>query len=227
MLRFEGRVELQQVQLLSHQFKIASRVELFIGSPSAGAPVPSTGYDGVHFSRLGHFSLDINERSNFQARELKTVYVPQGTQGTHLRLVLHKCHVNEHNLYNQVGVLAVRAVGGPGAIAGMASPARNELAPAPTAAPVVGHPRRARRRRRRRPRPVVDAARRAARRRVRRDARRARAGKRRAVANEAYDEAKRLKERMAELRTLGAELPRWSARRCSPSPEKTRQGRRN
>ena len=89
VLRFEGRVELQQVQLLSHQFKIASRVELFIGSPSAGAPVPSTGYDGVHFSRLGHFSLDINERSNFQARELKTVYVPQGTQGTHLRLVLH------------------------------------------------------------------------------------------------------------------------------------------
>ena len=72
VLRFEGRVELQQVQLLSHQFKIASRVELFIGSPSAGAPVPSTGYDGVHFSRLGHFSLDINERSNFQARELKT-----------------------------------------------------------------------------------------------------------------------------------------------------------
>ena len=37
-----------------------------------------------------------------QARELKTVYVPQATEGLYLRLVLHKCHVNEYNLYNQV-----------------------------------------------------------------------------------------------------------------------------
>ena len=32
------------------------------------------------------------------------------------KLLLHRCHVNEHNLYNQIGLLAVRAIGtGPGA----------------------------------------------------------------------------------------------------------------
>ena len=111
VLQFPDRVMLQQVQVLSHQFKIASRVEIFIGDMPPGVPSPHRGSVGVEYVRLGHFSLDSNERSGFQARELKTVYVPQGTQGTHLRLVLHKCHVNEHNLYNQVGVLAVRAVG--------------------------------------------------------------------------------------------------------------------
>ena len=98
ILQFQGRVSVQQVQLLSHQFKIASQVELFIGSMPPGVPVPAVGATGATFTRLGHFSLDPNERSKFQARELKTVYVPQATEGTFLRLLLHKCHVNEHNL---------------------------------------------------------------------------------------------------------------------------------
>ena len=45
--------------------------------------------------------------------------------------------------------------------------------------------------------------------------------KRRAVANEAYDEAKRLKERMADSARWAPSSPRWSARRCSPSPART------
>eukprot|EP00965_Chrysotila_dentata_P055832 1851527-Pleurochrysis_carterae.AAC.1 len=87
-----------QVQLLSHQYKIASRVELFIGRLPQGAAMPPSGAPNVVFERLGHFSLDVNERSNWQARELKTVYVPQASEGHFLKLLLHKCHVNEHNL---------------------------------------------------------------------------------------------------------------------------------
>ena len=103
---------MQQVQLLSHQFKIATRIELFVGSLAEGqAEPPASGFEGIQFSRLGHFSLDCNERSKFQARELKTVYVPRRADGLYLRLLLHKCHVNEHNLYSQLGLLAVRVIG--------------------------------------------------------------------------------------------------------------------
>ena len=66
VVRFQGKVVLQQVQVLSHQFKIPSRVELYIGSPPPGTPPPASGCAGVNFSRLGHFSLDSNERSTFQ-----------------------------------------------------------------------------------------------------------------------------------------------------------------
>lgn len=54
-------------------------------------------------------SLDSNERSQFQARELKSVYVDSVT--LLLKLVFHKCHVNKFNLYNQVGLIAVNCMG--------------------------------------------------------------------------------------------------------------------
>ena len=96
-----------QVQILSHEYKIPQKLELYTGVPPDGEPwLP----ENCVMKRLGHLNFDSNERSGHQARELKTVYVPQGTQGTHLRLVLHKCHVNEHNLHNQVGLLAVGEV---------------------------------------------------------------------------------------------------------------------
>ena len=37
--------------------------------------------------------------------------MPRASEGRFLKLLLHKCHINEHNLYNQVGLLAVRAIG--------------------------------------------------------------------------------------------------------------------
>ena len=94
VLRFSSRVTLQQVQLLSHQFKIAQRVELFIGAPADGAPLPASGDVGIHYHKLGHFSLNSNERSSYQARELKTVYVPEASEGEFLKLLLHKSHVH-------------------------------------------------------------------------------------------------------------------------------------
>jgi centrosomal protein CEP104 len=144
VLQFQGRVSVQQVQLLSHQFKIASQVELFIGTLPHGVEPPANGTEGASFVRLGHFSLDSNERSKYQARELKTVYVPQATEGHYLRLVLHKCHVNEHNLHNQVGLLAIRVIGsGPGSV-GSIDATRAEplssLAVAPP--PALGEPER-------------------------------------------------------------------------------------
>jgi centrosomal protein CEP104 len=63
----------------------------------------------VKFNRLGYLSLESNEKSGFQARELKSVYVDAFS--LLLKIVLHKCHVNKFNLYNQVGVIAVNCMG--------------------------------------------------------------------------------------------------------------------
>ena len=52
----------------------------------------------IEFKKLGFLSLDSNERSNFQARELKSVYVDQVT--LLLKIVFNKCFVNKYNLYN-------------------------------------------------------------------------------------------------------------------------------
>ena len=62
-----GEARFTQVQILSHQSKIASKIEIYIGSGSS--------YQSAQFKRLGYLSLDNNERSQYQARELKTVYI--------------------------------------------------------------------------------------------------------------------------------------------------------
>ncbi len=64
--------------------QIASKVEVFVSSAAADAgPAPSSS-----FKRLGYLSFDSNERSNHQARELKSVHV--NVPATLIRLVIHK-----------------------------------------------------------------------------------------------------------------------------------------
>ena len=58
----DGYVNLSQVQLLSHQSKISTRIELYMGTGPE--------YMKCQFTRLGYLSLDSNERSAFKAREM-------------------------------------------------------------------------------------------------------------------------------------------------------------
>ena len=53
--------------------------------------------------------MDPNERSGFQARELKSVYVD--SLAVILKLILHKCHLNNFNVFNQIGLVAVNCIG--------------------------------------------------------------------------------------------------------------------
>ena len=102
ILSFKGnKVRVQQVQFLSHQSKIATKLELYVGKADS---LPE-----CSFKRLGYMSLDNNERSGHRARELKSVYVD--SQCTFLKVRLHKCYINKYNLYNQVGLIAINVLG--------------------------------------------------------------------------------------------------------------------
>ena len=50
--------------------------------------------------RLGSLTFDSNERSKYQARELKSVHVDEAAQL--LRVVLHRPHPNQFNVHKQV-----------------------------------------------------------------------------------------------------------------------------
>lgn len=118
----DGDASITQIQVLSHQLKIASKIEIYVGQGSS--------YSSANFKRLGYLSLDSNERSNFQARELKTVFIDHA--GRYLKLLVNENHPNKLNVCNQVGIVAISllgidgetalanaaASGGPSAIAG-------------------------------------------------------------------------------------------------------------
>ena len=61
------------------------------------------------FKKLGHFSLDDNMKTNYSARELKTVYVECSCQFLMIRFL--KNHPNQANKFNQVGLVSLRTEG--------------------------------------------------------------------------------------------------------------------
>ena len=64
----------------------------------------------LHFvlSLLYHsyVALSDNEKTSYKARELKSVHVD--AVGIFVKFVVHKNHINKHNLYNQVAKKALR-----------------------------------------------------------------------------------------------------------------------
>jgi len=95
-----------QVQILSHEYKIPQKLELYTGVPPEGEPwLP----ENCVMKRLGHLNFDANERSGHQARELKSVHI--NARALLVRLVVHQNHANGLNKKNQVGIIALSLVG--------------------------------------------------------------------------------------------------------------------
>lgn len=101
--QLQSESKVLQIQVLSHQYMISSKIEIYMGAGSS--------YETAHFRRLGYLSLDSNEKSNYQARELKTVFIEH--VGSFLKLVVNQNHPNRMNIYSQVGIVALSLQGTP------------------------------------------------------------------------------------------------------------------
>jgi len=106
--QFLTPVRLKQLQFLSHESKIASKLELFTAIADTKSPFPS---NDLQFKRLGYLSLDQNDKSGYQLRELKTVYIDAPC--VYLRVLFEKCHSNKFNFFHQVALIAMAAFGEP------------------------------------------------------------------------------------------------------------------
>ena len=99
IIQFNKKIVLKKVQILSHQYLIASKIEFYIGD-SQEVNENELSYESAKYTRLGYVELSSNERTDLKARELKSVHVD--AEGSFLKLVLHKNFLNRLNLYNQV-----------------------------------------------------------------------------------------------------------------------------
>ncbi|XP_061197353.1 centrosomal protein of 104 kDa-like isoform X1 [Saccostrea echinata] len=106
VLQLEHRSRLRKIQILSHQYLIATKIEFFVGD----VPDEQTqDLENARYTRLGYVSLSDNEKTGYKARELKSVHVD--AIGLFLKLNIHKNHINKYNLYNQVGIIAINVIG--------------------------------------------------------------------------------------------------------------------
>lgn len=189
VIAMEEPVHIQQIQILSHEYKIATKVEVHVGTPSAGDPEARR----CNFRRLGYLSFDSNRRSNFQARELKSVML--NTVAQVVKLVPHRCHVNSLNIYNQVGIIALNIVGekvpASGAAGFGAHAPRHAAAVVPTTADITLDLQ-------------VDRL-------TAEKIRKLEIDKRTAVTDERYDDAKFYKDQIDKLRMLGKKIAELEA----------------
>ncbi|NWS00995.1 CE104 protein, partial [Motacilla alba] len=123
-LQLVERCRIRKLQLLAHQYMIASKIEFYI---SESLPEYFAPYQSERFQRLGYVPLSDNEKTDFRARELKSVYMD--AVGQYLKLIFHKNYVNKYNLYGQVALVAVNIIGDPAdyGIDSISSPSREKL----------------------------------------------------------------------------------------------------
>lgn len=99
LIELPNFIRVKQIQFLSHHYKITSKIEILI----------LTQKNTKKFKKIGYLSLDSNEKSNFQARELKSVYVDY--ECIKIKIILHRCYVNQLNTFCQVGLIALNILG--------------------------------------------------------------------------------------------------------------------
>ncbi|EQC28054.1 hypothetical protein SDRG_14148 [Saprolegnia diclina VS20] len=98
MVNHGNAVRVSKCQLLMHQTKIPSRVDVHV-KPRLNAA----------FVLLGYVGLDSNVSTQYNARELKTIAIDRDV--AYLKLVLHSCHRNRINVFDQVGLVSVSLYG--------------------------------------------------------------------------------------------------------------------
>ena len=127
-LQFDGRVRVSSVTLTAHQHLIPTSVELLVGAVVQRASASSShtahtqaDYVSATFQRLGFTRLDSNERSDYRAREVKTVHVNEAT-GHFLKLIINAAHVNPRNPHQQCALVSLRVEGSQELTAGVSAP---------------------------------------------------------------------------------------------------------
>lgn len=98
---------IDRLEILSHEFCIAQTIEISIGHGSINGQMPSTFDECATIQKLGFVTMDSNEQSKFQDRELKSIpigYLPI----QFIKLTLQHCYENEYNTHKQVGIVGLR-----------------------------------------------------------------------------------------------------------------------
>ncbi|CAK92457.1 unnamed protein product (macronuclear) [Paramecium tetraurelia] len=105
IFQFQSAITVYKMQILSHEKKIPTKIEVFIGRLQGRMDL-----ENASFKKIGYFTFHSKEQSNWQARELKTVSIDE-SNCNYLKLLVHRNHENKFNPFNQVGIVAIRIYG--------------------------------------------------------------------------------------------------------------------
>ncbi|KAK4472787.1 hypothetical protein MN116_004006 [Schistosoma mekongi] len=106
ILSLESKANFRKIQVLCHQYLIASKIEFFVGVTPDDE---MEHFKNARYTRLGYVALSDNQATEYKARELKSVHID--ASGSYIQLSVYKNHPNNLNLYSQVGIVAINIIG--------------------------------------------------------------------------------------------------------------------
>ena len=113
-IRFDGEVFLDQLQILVHESKIPSQVEVFVSEPPPQRDDEISQrvfppYEACAFQRLGYLSFKNNRDGRYKSGELRAAIVQQKV--LYVKLLVWECHSHALNFYNQVSICSITCTG--------------------------------------------------------------------------------------------------------------------
>jgi hypothetical protein len=109
-LKFISPINVSQINILSHENKISSRIDIFSFNPNNSFEIIDIKeLSKTKFNYVGYIKFADNERTFFKARELKKVQL--NVNCLYLKFQIHSNHINKLNLFNQVSIFSIDCYG--------------------------------------------------------------------------------------------------------------------
>ena len=99
---------LRQINLVFHEFKIPSKIDLYFFFPKTFTDF-NLDIDDLIFEKIGYITPDTNMRSKYQAREFKKIFLNENVY--YLKFVFYQNYSNLKNVFNQVGLISIQCFG--------------------------------------------------------------------------------------------------------------------
>ena len=99
---------LRQINLVFHEYKIPSKVDLYYFFPKTFNDF-NLDIDDLIFEKIGYITPDTNMRTKYQAREFKKIYLNENVY--YLKFVFYQNYNNFKNAFNQVGLVSIQWFG--------------------------------------------------------------------------------------------------------------------
>lgn len=108
IIQFYQPVIINQISVIVNEKKIPSMVAFSSFLPKTNNDY-YLNYKQAEFDNIGYIKMSSNLRSNFQARELRKVYLDK--KALFFKIQLHKNYNNRYNVFNQVGLVSIEFFG--------------------------------------------------------------------------------------------------------------------
>lgn len=108
LIQMSRPCRLRQINLLFHEYKISSKIEVYYFFPNNYSDF-NLDIEDLVFKKIGDIIPSNNNHTKYQYREFKKVFLDENVY--YLKFVFHQNYHNLKNIFNQVGIINIQCFG--------------------------------------------------------------------------------------------------------------------